>query len=36
VRHLGSVTGQHTSTVLEWLGFDSATVADLIRRQVVQ
>ena len=36
VRHLGSVTGQHTSTVLEWLGFDSAMVADLIRRQVVQ
>ena len=36
VRHLGSVTGQHTSSVLEWLGFDSATVADLIRRQVVQ
>ena len=36
VRHLGSVTGQHTSTVLERLGFDSATVADLIRRQVVQ
>ena len=36
VRHLGSVTGQHTSTVLESLGFDSATVADLIRRQVVQ
>ena len=36
VRHLGSVTGQHTSTVLEWLGFDSAAVADLIRRQVVQ
>ena len=36
VRHLGSVTGQHTSSVLENLGFDAATVADLIRRQVVQ
>ena len=36
VRHLGSVTGQHTSTVLEGLGFDSVAVADLIRRQVVQ
>ena len=36
VRHLGSVTGQHTSTVLESLGFDSAMVADLMRRQVVQ
>ena len=36
VRQLGSVTGQHTSTVLESLGFDSAMVADLIRRQVVQ
>jgi crotonobetainyl-CoA:carnitine CoA-transferase CaiB-like acyl-CoA transferase len=36
VRNLGSVTGQHTSNVLEELGFDSAAVADLIRRQVVQ
>ncbi|MDE0822918.1 MAG: CaiB/BaiF CoA-transferase family protein [Dehalococcoidia bacterium] len=36
VKHLGSVTGQHTSTVLEGLGFDSAVVADLIRRNVVQ
>ena len=36
VRHLGSVTGQHTSAVLEELGFDAQTVADLMRRQVVQ
>jgi len=36
VRHLGSVTGQHTSEVLEQLGFDAAAVADLTRRQVVQ
>ncbi|MBC51838.1 MAG: CoA transferase [SAR202 cluster bacterium] len=36
VRNLGSVTGQHTSNVLEELGFDAAAVADLIRRQVVQ
>ena len=36
VRHLGSVTGQHTSEVLEQLGFDAAAVADLMRRQVVQ
>ena len=36
VQHLGSVTGQHTSVVLENLGFDTAAVADLIRRQVVQ
>ena len=36
VRHLGSVTGQHTSNVLEQLGFDAAAVADLKRRQVVQ
>ena len=36
VRHLGSVTGQHTSEVLEELGFDAAAVADLTRRQVVQ
>ena len=36
VRQLGSVTGQHTTTVLESLGFDSAMVADLMRRQVVQ
>ena len=36
VRHLGPVTGQHTSIVLEGLGFDSVAVADLIRRQVVQ
>ncbi|MCH8988620.1 MAG: CoA transferase [Chloroflexi bacterium] len=36
VRYLGSVTGQHTSEVLEQLGFDSAAVADLMRRQVVQ
>jgi hypothetical protein len=33
---LGSVTGQHTSSVLEELGFDAAAVADLMRRQVVQ
>jgi len=36
VRHLGSITGQHTSEVLEQLGFDAAAVADLTRRQVVQ
>ena len=36
VRHLVPVTGQHTSIVLEGLGFDSVAVADLIRRQVVQ
>ncbi len=36
VRSLGSVTGQHTSSVLEELGFDAAAVADLMRRQVVQ
>jgi len=36
VRHLGSVTGQHTANVLEELGFDAATVADLKHRQVVQ
>ena len=36
VRNVGSVTGQHTSDVLEELGFDAAAVADLIRRQVVQ
>ena len=36
VRHLGSVTGQHTANVLEELGFDAATVADLKQRQVVQ
>ena len=36
VRRLGSVTGQHTSEVLEQLGFDAAAVADLTRRQVVQ
>ncbi|MCH8298795.1 MAG: CoA transferase [Chloroflexi bacterium] len=36
VRRLGSVTGQHTSEVLEQLGFDAAAVADLMRRQVVQ
>ena len=36
VRHLGSVTGQHTSDVLDELGFDAAAVADLKRRQVVQ
>jgi crotonobetainyl-CoA:carnitine CoA-transferase CaiB-like acyl-CoA transferase len=36
VRHLGSVTGQHTAKVLEELGFDAAAVADLQRRQVVQ
>ena len=36
VRNLGSVTGQHTSNVLEELGFAAAAVADLIRRQVVQ
>ncbi len=36
VRHLGSVTGQHTSDVLKELGFDPAAVADLTRRQVVQ
>ncbi len=36
VRHLGSVTGQHTSEVLEGLGFEAAAVADLMRRQVVQ
>ena len=36
VRHLGSVTGQHTSEVLEELGFEGAAVADLKRRQVVQ
>ena len=36
VRHLGSVTGQHTANVLEELGFDAAAVADLKQRQVVQ
>ena len=36
VRNVGSVTGQHTSDVLEELGFDAAAVADLMRRQVVQ
>ncbi|MDA1128699.1 MAG: CaiB/BaiF CoA-transferase family protein [Chloroflexi bacterium] len=36
VRHLGSVTGQHTSEVLNQLGFDSDAVADLLHRQVVQ
>ncbi len=36
VRHLGSVTGQHTSEVLKELGFATAAVADLMRRQVVQ
>lgn len=36
VRHLGSVTGQHTSEVLEELGFDAQAVADMMRRQVVQ
>ena len=36
IRHLGSVTGQHTANVLEELGFDAATVADLKQRQVVQ
>ncbi|PKB71634.1 MAG: hypothetical protein BZY87_04535 [SAR202 cluster bacterium Io17-Chloro-G6] len=36
VRHLGSVTGQHTADVLEELGFNPAAVADLLRRQVVQ
>ena len=36
VRHLGSVTGQHTWEVLEKLGFNTAAVADLRRRQVVQ
>ena len=36
VRHLGPITGQHTSIVLEGLGFDSVAVADLIRRQIVQ
>ena len=36
VRRLGSVTGQHTSEVLEQLGFEAAAVADLMRRPVVQ
>ncbi|MDA0262647.1 MAG: CaiB/BaiF CoA-transferase family protein [Chloroflexi bacterium] len=36
VRHLGSVTGQHTWEVLKELGFDAAAAADLSRRQVVQ
>tara|TARA_B100002049_G_scaffold43363_1_gene29819 strand:+ start:1828 stop:3033 length:1206 start_codon:yes stop_codon:yes gene_type:complete len=36
VRHVGSVTGLHTATVLEELGFDAAAVADLKQRQVVQ
>jgi crotonobetainyl-CoA:carnitine CoA-transferase CaiB-like acyl-CoA transferase len=36
VMHLGSVTGQHTSSVLKDLGFDAAAVADLMSRQVVQ
>ena len=36
IRHLGSVTGQHTANVLEELGFDAAAVADLKQRQVVQ
>jgi len=36
VIHLGSVTGQHTSSVLKDLGFDAAAVADLMSRQVVQ
>jgi crotonobetainyl-CoA:carnitine CoA-transferase CaiB-like acyl-CoA transferase len=36
VRHLGSVTGQHTANVLDELGFDAAAVADLKQRQVVQ
>ena len=36
VGHLGSVTGQHTSDVLEGLGFDMAAVTDLMRRHVVQ
>ena len=36
VRHLGSVTGQHTSEVLEELGFKAAAVADLMHRRVVQ
>ena len=36
VRHVGSVTGQHTADVLKELGFDGAAVADLMRRQVVQ
>lgn len=36
LRHLGSVTGQHTAQVLEELGFDASAVAELTRRQVVQ
>ena len=36
VQHLGSVTGQHTSSVLKDLGFDATAVADLMGRQVVQ
>ena len=36
VRHLGSVTGQHTSDVLKKLGYDAAAVAGLTHRRVVQ
>ena len=36
VRHLGSVTGQHTSDVLKELGYDAAAVAGLTHRRVVQ
>jgi crotonobetainyl-CoA:carnitine CoA-transferase CaiB-like acyl-CoA transferase len=36
VMHLGSVTGQHTSSVLKDLGFDAAAVADMMGRNVVQ
>ena len=36
VRHLGPITGEHTSIVLEGLGLDPVAVADLIRRKVVQ
>ena len=36
IRHLGSVTGQHTAKVLEGLGFDAAQIENLRHREVVQ
>jgi crotonobetainyl-CoA:carnitine CoA-transferase CaiB-like acyl-CoA transferase len=36
VRHVGSVTGQHTGEVLGSLGYTPEQVADLLRRRVVQ
>jgi crotonobetainyl-CoA:carnitine CoA-transferase CaiB-like acyl-CoA transferase len=36
VGHLGSVTGQHTASILAELGFEAGAVADLVNRQVVQ